>query len=77
MVARVVRSIADGGDLCEVAAIGPVLADPNDQVFVDLALSADADAIVTGNRKHFAAIAGGERPLLLWPRELLDRIRSR
>ena len=76
-MARVVRSIADGGEVREVTAIGPALVDPNDQVFVDLALSADADTIVTGNRKHFAATADWDQPALLSPRQLVDRVRSR
>ncbi len=75
-VRRVLRSIIDGAEFGPVTAIGPVLADPGDQVFVDLALSADADAIVTGNRRHFAACADQVRPAVLSPRELVDRVRS-
>ena len=76
-VARVLQSIVAASEVCIVTIIGPVLPDPNDQVFIDLALSADVDALVTGNRKHFGPLSGGARPLILSPRELVDLVRSR
>jgi putative PIN family toxin of toxin-antitoxin system len=43
--------------------------DPDDTIFVEAALIGEADAIVTGNRKHYACVV---RPAVLSPREFLD-----
>ena len=37
----------------EMSGIERVLPDPDDQVFLDVAVAANADAIVTGNARHF------------------------
>jgi putative PIN family toxin of toxin-antitoxin system len=48
------------------------LPDQSDSKFVECALQAQADCIVTGNRKHFPpAVCGGVR--VLSPREFVDR----
>ena len=74
-VERVLRAVEDSAEMNPVTQIGPVLPDPGDQVFADLAWSADVDAIVTGNRRHFEAVAGRVRPAPLTARELVDRMR--
>ncbi len=76
LLQRVLRVVVDSAEMNPVTQMGPALPDPGDQVFVDLAWSADVDAIVTGNRRHFEPVAGRERPEVLSPRQLLDRIRS-
>jgi predicted nucleic acid-binding protein len=43
--------------------------DPDDAVFVAVALVGAADAIVTGNTKHFAKVV---RPFVYSPTEFLD-----
>jgi len=43
--------------------------DPDDAVFVAVALVGAADAIVTGNTKHFAKVV---RPLVYSPSDFLD-----
>lgn len=47
--------------------------DPGDLPFIEVALSAGAKAIITGNKRHFPlAICGG---VMVWsPRELLDNL---
>lgn len=50
------------------------LPDPDDEVFLEVALAAGADALVTGNSRHFpAASACGVR--VVSPAELVTRLR--
>jgi predicted nucleic acid-binding protein len=44
--------------------------DPDDVMFAEVGLAGEADAIVTGNKKHFAAVV---RPVVLSPSEFLER----
>ena len=51
------------------------LPDPDDRVFVEVAMAGAADAIVTGNTRHFI-LKKGELPIaILPPRQLVDRLR--
>jgi len=49
------------------------LPDPDDIIFIEVALSARADAIVTGNKKHFPPLAT-KSVAILDAREALERI---
>jgi len=40
------------------------LPDPDDLMFIEVAVSAKADALITGNRKHFPSSAGIGVPIL-------------
>lgn len=57
-----------------VAVVAPPLKvelpDPDDLMFVEVALASQADAIVTGNKKHFPAESCGGI-LVVSPAELL------
>lgn len=53
----------------------PVLADPDDEAFVKLAIFGRADCIVTHNLKHFAPVASLGIKLLA-PREFLANIKT-
>lgn len=51
------------------------LPDPDDRVFVEVALAGRADAIVTGNLRHFASRRGAIGVPVLTPRDFVDRLR--
>ena len=56
---------------------GVITADPDDNKFVDCAIVAEADFVVTADR-HFSALAGaGYRPQPLHPSDLVDRLLGR
>ena len=50
-------------------------ADPNDDMVLEVAIHGEADAIVTGNAKHFRAPAKRFGILVLTPAELLQEFR--
>ena len=51
------------------------LPDPDDRMFVEVAIAGQADAIVTGNVKHFVPKRGVLPVAVLTPRALVDRLR--
>ena len=51
------------------------LPDPDDRMFVEVALAGHADAIVTGNVKHFVPTRGTLGVAVLTPRQFVDRRR--
>jgi uncharacterized protein len=53
-----------------------VLPDPNDLPFVEVAISGRADALVTGNSKHFKPTSGNHRMPVLAPADFLRRYGS-
>jgi putative PIN family toxin of toxin-antitoxin system len=53
------------------------LPDPEDLPFVEVAAAAGADALVTGNTRHFASAASTIGIPILSPAEFLDAWRSR
>ena len=53
------------------------LPDPDDLPFVEVAVAGGADALVTGNARHFQPIAGDHDVLVLGPSALLERIAGR
>lgn len=52
------------------------LPDPNDRIYLDAAIAAGADALITGNKKHFpaAACCGVQ---IVSPREFLELVEPR
>lgn len=52
------------------------LPDPDDRMFVEVALAGRADAIVTGNTRHFVPRKGRLGITVLTPRQLVDRLRT-
>jgi len=57
--------------VADVPAAAFTLPDADDQPFLDVAVAANADAIVTGNARHFPAACG---VTVLTPRALLTRL---
>jgi putative PIN family toxin of toxin-antitoxin system len=55
----------------------PLTSDPNDDMVMDVAVNGGADALVTGNTKHFASAGKRFGIPVLSPTELLEQIRSR
>ena len=51
------------------------LPDPDDRCFVEVAVAGQADAIVTGNVKHFVPRKGVLAVRVLTPRQFVDRLR--
>lgn len=51
------------------------LPDPDDRVFVEVAVAGGADAIVTGNTRHFVPKRGELTVPVLTPRQFVDRLR--
>lgn len=55
----------------------PLCSDANDDLVLDVALNGRADALITGNTRHFLAAAGRFHLPVLTPAELLVTIRKR
>ncbi len=51
------------------------LPDPDDRLFVEVAIAGRADAIITGNTRHFQPKPGSLSVPVLLPRQLVDRMR--
>lgn len=51
------------------------LPDPDDRMFVEVAIAGAADALVTGNRRHFVPRRGRLGVLVLSPKAFVDRMR--
>lgn len=63
--------LAGAERLADVAAWGGAMADADDRVFVEVALGGRADAVVTGNARHYPAHLGFA---VLSPAALLERL---
>ena len=64
--------------IAEPVVAGPLrlsLPDPEDRVFVEVAVAGAADAIVTGNTRHFIPKRGELTVPVLTPRQFVDRLR--
>ena len=55
----------------------PLTSDPSDDMVMDVAINGRAEALVTGNTKHFASAGKRFDIPVLSPTELLKQIRSR
>jgi len=54
----------------------PLCPDPNDDMILDLAVNGRADALVTGNTRHFAAAGRRFGIPVLTPAQLLEKMRE-
>lgn len=70
-VAEVLRQLEAEGERIAAAPVERQLPDPDDQPFLEVALAGRADAIVTGNPRHFPRGLGVD---VLSPRALLERL---
>jgi uncharacterized protein len=60
MVASLLAYIAHVGKTVAAAPLSAQLPDPDDQPFLELALSGGAEYLITGNRRHYPkALCGG------------------
>ena len=69
----VLTQIRARGESILATPLHVVLPDPDDIAFLEVARSGSADAIVTGNKKHFPAVHRGPVEVLS-PKEALDRL---
>jgi putative PIN family toxin of toxin-antitoxin system len=58
------------------APLQVTLPDPDDRLFVEVALAGRADAIVTGNTRHFVPQQGTLPVAVLTPREFVEQMRE-
>ena len=63
--------IEHSGEQITAGPIGAVLPDPSDLPFLEVAVAGMADALVTGNLKHFKPVRGRHPVQLLSPADLL------
>lgn len=66
------------GDLAELVIAQPLrlsLPDPDDRMFVEAAVAGGADAVVTGNVRHFRPRSGKLPVGVLTPHQAVDRLR--
>jgi putative PIN family toxin of toxin-antitoxin system len=71
-----VRSVLEGiewiGESVFARPLPVELPDPDDLPFLEVAAAAGADALVTGNTRHYRPVKGRHDVRVLAPRELLD-----
>lgn len=78
-----VMRVVEGNGLPVLAdALGLELPDLDDAMFIEVAMAANADYLVTGNSKHFPVeqmetVSGSGETCVLTPREFLDRFLAR
>jgi uncharacterized protein len=62
------------GEYVTAGAVNVRLPDPTDLPFLEVAISGSADALVTGNQRHFKPVGGRHAVSILSPAELLRLI---
>jgi len=67
---KLIEAIVEGSSLIKPTPSPFILPDPYDQKYVDLAISAEANFLITGNLKDFPERAYG-RTIVFSPREFL------
>jgi len=67
-VAAVLEALVEEGERVAAQPLDLHLTDPGDLPFIEVAVAGHADAVVTGNAKHFRGVAG---VTVLSPRQLL------
>lgn len=66
--------IGFSGEQITAGAVNVVLPDQTDLPFLEVAIAGSADALVTGNLKHFKPVRGHHTVSILSPAEVLRRI---
>ncbi len=75
MIDILMAYVESSAQVCATVPLVESLDDPDDDAFVEVALAAEADCIVTGNTRHFPAkLRCGSR--VLSPRQFLDFYRA-
>lgn len=70
LIEEIIRAI-ETGETIQAPPLQLELPDPDDAPFVEVAVAARVDALVTGNRRHFPPSCGAN---VLSPAELLQRL---
>jgi putative PIN family toxin of toxin-antitoxin system len=73
LVARIL-AVLDRAEWIVAEPLGLTLPDPSDQPFLEVAVTGGADAIVTGNVRHFRFPGGSLAIPILTPRQLLQAL---
>lgn len=77
-VALVLRAVERFGEVVAARPVpGLVLPDASDLPFVEAAAAGAADALVTGNARHFVPVRGSHAVPVLSPRTFLDGLEER
>ena len=64
--------VMSSGHLVAVEPVNLVLPDPTDVPFIEVAMAGDADALITGNIKHFRPRRGTHRVRILTPAKFIN-----
>jgi uncharacterized protein len=75
-VDRVLGAVEALAEHVAAAPLDVTLPDPDDLPFVEVAATGRADALVTGNARHFVPTRGRHAVTVYSPRELLDAVRA-
>lgn len=71
-----IRAVLSGidrtGETVFARPLSLTLPDPDDLPFLEVAAAANADALVTGNTRHYRPVTGTHEVAVLTPREFLD-----
>jgi putative PIN family toxin of toxin-antitoxin system len=63
-----------GERISAVTAAGVILPDADDLPFLEVAIAGSADALVTGNTKHFKPLRGSHQVRICSPADFLERV---
>jgi putative PIN family toxin of toxin-antitoxin system len=73
-VAAMLEGIAVGGELVFAKPLLVELPDPDDLPFLEVAVAGRADALVTGNPRHYQPKRGKHPAEIISPREAVERL---
>lgn len=73
-VVVLIDSLTAGGQPISASPLDRSLPDPDDLPFLEVAVAGSADALVTGNARHFPKEATSPEVEILAPAQLLDRL---
>ena len=71
-VAELLSAVQSSGFEVDAIPLAVRLPDADDLAFLEVAAAGLADALITGNARHFAPVQGAHGILVLSPREALD-----
>jgi putative PIN family toxin of toxin-antitoxin system len=73
-VRLVLEEIEGGGETVFAKPLAIELPDPDDLPFLEVAVAGGADALVTGNNRHFRPLRGKHRVEIVSPNGLVERV---
>ncbi len=75
-VEKLVQAIEVNGTFATATGLDILLPDPSDLPFLEVAEAGEADALITGNVKHFVPLRGSHRVRIWAPAELAQHLRT-